>query len=277
MAARRAGGKRGGWMAGIAVIARQRSGTNFLRTLVANSSDLPNLGEVFDIKYAHFDMNFFGLRAAQGYTEPSPRSRAHCVAELDAYFAYLQQRHPWPMVDIKYNQTMICTATSQSPAETPPLFEVLAARGFGLVHLVREEVCATIVSGHVAQRTGVWHVPRAAGAEAEPHATVRIEPKTFVGEIQRREREFAIFDDLCADAGRMLRVRYEDANTAGPEQLAALVQDICALGGATFRELGQPAYKKGLGHWLDYVANGPELVAAIAAVPALRRHVAGLV
>lgn len=259
-------------MSGIVVVARQRSGTNFLRSLLATSTDLPNLGEVFDHKAGRRDINYFPFQAERAAQYAAPRGRADCVAELQAYFDHLDSLFPRHIIDVKYNQTLVCAPTFASPADLPPLLEVLAARGYGIVHLVRETVCATIVSDQVAKATGTWHVPQEAQSGV-PLVKVRIDPPTFIGECQRREREIAVFRDFCARAGRSMEVRYEDIAETPPEQAAPVIEAVCRLAGVERRRVGRPYFKKGLGFWLDYVENAADLVAAMRAAPAVRHYV----
>jgi hypothetical protein len=262
-------------MPGIAVIARQRSGTNFLRTLIANSSNLTNLGEVFDINAARSNLNFFTFRRDRDFVQPELREAADCTAELAEFFDTLSARHARHIIDIKYNQTLVSAPTYFSFTDPYPVFEALAARDYCVLHLVRDSVCASIVSGLVANRTGQFHVVRNA-VEGAPAALIHVPPFEFANEIGRREREIALFDRFCAEQARHMRVRYEDVADASPEALTDLLTPLCALGGGSFVRLGESAFKKGLGHWLDYVENANEIVAYLAADPALRRHVADL-
>lgn len=259
-------------MPGIAVVARQRSGTNFLRTLIANSSDLMNLGEVFDINAARANLNFFTFRRERGFAGgPLPREAEDCVAEMTGFLDWLAAKHARHIIDIKYNQTLISAPTYFSFTDPYPVFEALAARDYCVLHLVRDNVCASIVSGLVASRTGTYHVKQGA-EEAAPAALVRVQPYEFAAEIGRREREIALFDTFCALQARQFRVRYEDVAGAGPEALSALLRPLCAAGGGSFVRLGESAFRKGLGHWLDYLENRDEIVAYLDANPALRRH-----
>lgn len=260
-------------MPGLVVIARQRSGTNFLRSLIANSTNLANLGEVFDIKAARYDINFFRFREDRHYVETAPLEAEACVAELVEYFGSLHRRHPHHVIDIKYDQTLLSRPTLQSPAEPYPVFEALRRCGYGTVHLVRENVCASIISHRVAGMSGIWHVPRD-GGEPVFGVKVHVEPRQFLVEIGRREREQALFDAFCADLPNMMRVRYEVLDAAGDEERAAMLQEMCRIGGGSFAYVGAPAFRKSLGHWLDYVENRAEIVAALTAAPGFARHLA---
>jgi LPS sulfotransferase NodH len=250
-------------MPGIAVIARQRSGTNFLRSLIAASSNFTNLSEVFDIKAKRANENFFKFRENTGWQWKPMRESAECVQELSQFFDTLHEQHSQHIIDIKYNQTMVCLPTYISPTSLLPVFQALQSRKYCIVHLVREDVCASIVSGMVANVSGTFHVPRAADGGA-PKAQVRLVPEQLLGEIGRREREIDLFDHLCRWMGNHVRVRYEDLSRASPPDQTRLLQNICKRGGGGFTQLGQPAFKKGLGHWLDYVENRDDVLRTLA-------------
>jgi LPS sulfotransferase NodH len=262
-------------MPGLAVIARQRSGTNFLRSLIAASTNLANLGEVFDVKAARYAINFFNYRQERQYQEVAPLEREACVAELVGYFSFLRQAHPHHVIDIKYDQTLLAKPTYQSPAQPYPVFEALRQSGYGAVHLMRQNVCASIISHRVAGVSGIWHVPRD-GGEPVFGVKVQVEPRQFLAEIGRRERELALFDSFCAGLPRLMRVRYEALDAADDAERAAMLQEMCRIGGGEFAYVGAPAFRKSLGHWLDYVENRDEVVAALAASPAYAHHLADM-
>jgi len=258
-------------MPGIAVIARQRSGTNFLRSLITASSNFTNLSEVFDINAKRANENFFKFRELTGWQWKPMRDGAECVSELQSFFDSLQERHPHHIIDIKYNQTMVCIPTYISPTSLLPVFQALQSRKYCIVHLVREDVCASIVSGMVANASGTFHVARTADGHA-PKVQVRLVPEHLIGEIGRREREIELFDHLCRWMGNHVRVRYEELSHANAQDQTKLLQNICKRGGGAFTQLGQPAFKKGLGHWLDYVENREEVLAVLSSQERLQKY-----
>jgi len=260
-------------MPGLAVVARQRSGTNFLRSLIANSSKLVNLGEVFDVKAAQYPINFFRYREDLGYREVAPRSADDCVAELAAYFAFLSAAHPHHVIDIKYDQTLLAKPTCQSLVEPFPVFTALRQAGYGVVHLVRTEICASIISHRMASASGIWHLPRG-GRDEMPDVKLHVEPRQFLVEIGRREREHALFDTFCAELPQAMRLDYEVLDAAGEAEREALLREMCRIGGGEFAYVGAPSFRKSLGHWLNYVENRDEIVAALATTPGFAHHLA---
>ncbi len=261
-------------MPGIAIIARQRSGTNFLRSLIANSTNFVNLSEVFDHTARGSAENFFRFRDETGFEWQPLREQAACVSELAAFFGKLQTMHPHHIVDIKYNQTLVCIPTYISPSGLLPVFQALQQQKYCFVHLVRQNVCASIVSGMVANVTGTFHVPKDHDAPAAP-VQIRLDPAEFIAEIGRREREIALFDHLCRWMGNNIRLRYEDVAGYGVPQLTALVKDLARRGGGGFTALGESAFRKGLGHWLDHVENRAEIEDALSADARLSYYLGG--
>jgi hypothetical protein len=177
------------------------------------------------------------------------------------------------VLDLKYDQTLLSRPTLQSPGESYPVFAALARAGYGVVHLVRENVCANLVSHRVAGLSGVWHVPRASGEQVRG-VKVRLEPTQFLADVARREREIALFQSFCADLPNAMRLRYETLDAADDASRETMLREMCRMGGGDFAYVGAPAFTKSLGHWLDYVENRDEIVAAMRAEPALARHLA---
>lgn len=260
-------------MPGIAVIARQRSGTNYLRSLIADSSNLVNLSEVFDYNARDANENFFRFRALDGYQWSPHREASEVVMELSRFLGFLTEKHAHHIIDIKYNQTLVSIPTYMSPASLLPLFSALQQHRYCLVHLVRENVCASIVSGLVADVTGTFHVPRDR-RETAPHTRIRLNARQFIAEVEAREREIAMFDHLCRWMGNNVRLSYEEIASAPPAKLRVTIESLVRRGEGTFVRLGESAFRKGLGHWLEHVENRDEIHAAFAADPRLRRYLA---
>ena len=72
--------------------------------------------------------------------------------------------------------------------------------------------------------------------------------------------------------GNTIRIRYEDLSAASPAELGRILQSIVKRGGGEIRELGQPAFKKGLGAWIDYVENRDAVLAALNGDEKLRKY-----
>lgn len=260
-------------MPGIAVVARQRSGTNYLRSLIADSSNLVNLSEVFDYNSRNSNENFFQFRALHDYQWSQYRETNEVIAEFNHFLGFLAEKHPHHLIDVKYNQTLVSIPTYMSPSSMLPVFSALQQHRYCVVHLVRENVCASIVSGLVADITGTFHVPRDR-REAAPHTRVRLNVRQFIAEVEAREREIAMFDHLCRWMGNNVRLSYEEIAALPPAKLRGVIESLVRRGEGTFVRLGESAFRKGLGHWLEHVENRDEIHATFAADPRLRRYLA---
>lgn len=142
-------------MKGIVIVARTRTGTNWLRELLSACSNGRNLGEVMrpDIRDP---VNFFNWFENVHGAMPAHRGESWVTDVLTGYFDYLEANFAVPILDFKYGSFTVFDQSWRSPVAMPLFLKVLVARGYKIVHQRRNSLIENAVSEAVAAITGVY-------------------------------------------------------------------------------------------------------------------------
>ncbi|WP_238367976.1 hypothetical protein [Mesobacterium pallidum] len=243
---------------GVLVLAKQRAGTNFLRSMLAETGGLRDFGEVFQPRQPD------GLSKYHRWLASVPPEQAEAVthpAAIDRAEAFLAalETEGFPCIDVKYNSALNAIGTWYSPVELPPVLAAALRRGYLVIHLQRRNRLEHAVSSWIAGRTGRY-VDRGANAhegpetyEIPPHAVTRI-ARTYdleaemVGGWLSRARGRARPDQI-------MELAYEDMAGAAPEALSAIIADILGRCGITMSGGATANTRKLLPDWRQTVSN----------------------
>ena len=142
-------------MRGIVIVARTRTGTNWLRQHLSACSTGQNLGE-FLRPDERFDGNFFDWFDRVHGVFPSYRGQAWVTDVLSGYLDHTEYAYPVPILDLKYSAFSAFEPSWRSPLGLPIILRLLIKRGYKVIHHRREDVLATAVSEMVAAQTGIY-------------------------------------------------------------------------------------------------------------------------
>lgn len=212
------------------LLARQRSGTNALRSILGTNPDIACFDEVFKtddresadpLKRASNYFTFLPQYCAGDVTRAFP-DRVDTL--FDDYLAYLRPLagKPLSVLDVKYNSTHLITGTWRAVAE-PNLFSLVKTRELAVLHLVRRNYLRSLLSHLKAWESKTYYK-----YDASPAADARVTVYTdwAIPEMERWRAE----DELVATAfdgyPHYLRVEYDHLfpDTSGAMAPAALEQ-----------------------------------------------------
>jgi hypothetical protein len=170
------------------LLARQRSGTGALGSVLDQHPELHFVGEVFHHDAVNSEPNYFHFFREMVARDPRMAFPGAAAERLDAYFAYLKGRRPQErtVVDIKYRSTHHFNGFWHGVCDDPALFRLLEARQVPIIHLTRRNVLKTYVSGLLADANRVWH---ARSAEELRTHTVRLNPAQTLGHLKAASSE----------------------------------------------------------------------------------------
>lgn len=238
-------------MKGLVVIAKQRTGTNFLRSLLAQSSDARDCGEIFHTETLKAPGNFFAWLGREKRAFPAIRSEQDVRRMFLDYLGFLEERFPVPLLDIKYNSLWALAPTWVTPLDLPVVLKVLNQRGYGFVHLRRLNRLDYAMSHLLAARTGVF-VAREAVEIAEKY---EIDPERVAAMMQQYEREQKFVGRYFNRLRRSTDLAYETLAGAGPEERERILRGLVEGTDISFRRLGEPRTQKILRDWRENVSN----------------------
>ncbi len=146
----------------IIMLARQRSGTNALKSILGTLPDVSCLGEVFSIKARESaksqmrEMNFFNflVKYANGdVTRIFPDQHEKLFRDYLGFLRGFSDKR-FILIDVKYNQMYFLTQPYARPE--PYLFQLIRKYGLHVLHLTRRNYLRSWLSELKALRSGVW-------------------------------------------------------------------------------------------------------------------------
>jgi hypothetical protein len=158
----------------IVILAMPRSGTHFLRSAIANGTDIVNLDEPFNPDLKGRPYRFEDFLRGQILGDPSWRlSVASADAIAERYFERLQQEgNGRPvLIDIKDDQIRILDWPATFMAGEPRLLRHILEARYPIIRLDRRDLLAQYASVRRAVQSGEW-VLTGPGGGAHPTVTL---------------------------------------------------------------------------------------------------------
>jgi SAM-dependent methyltransferase len=208
------------------LIARQRTGTSALGSLLEQALEITPQGEALD-----------PLNRSPAV---DPAGGVVTFRLLDAYLGRLAADRNLHLVDIKVNSLWSVGKTFHSPSLPPPLIGLLARDRAKVIRLHRHPVDQWI-SGLVADALGVWHTSTPL---SQPIPKVRVDPTQLSHFLDSCRAE----DELLArwlDGLQVLNLTYDQV--FGPEGYPLTVTRVADFLGAAKRpnwQTAQPRHRK---------------------------------
>lgn len=141
------------------LLARQRSGTGALGSVLDRQSALKYVGEVFHPANEDEADNFFTfLRACVERDTGAAMPDAH-ERLFDGFLDMLAERYPGRLlvIDVKYRSLHHLAGGWCGLLERPWLIRHAIARRAAIIHLTRRNFVESFVSGRLAEANRVWH------------------------------------------------------------------------------------------------------------------------
>lgn len=255
----------------VVMIARPRSGTNALRDILRRSPELTVLGEVFHNRYADPSLGFYpfleeAVRQAPGLVLPSEANRQ---ALLTGFVELLYERTHTPperqlVFGVNYNSLHGLNTYWQNSYEAPFLITLLQRLGWKVIHLIRRDVLAALVSEHRAKRSGRWHARKDQPESLADPARVTLPTARLRFELEQRLAEVEALEHALSRHPRVLSLTYETLFDADGKARTEPLAQIAA-----FLELSSPLpqetgfVRTGSGRISDVIENFAQLTEAL--------------
>jgi hypothetical protein len=141
----------------IVLLSIQRSGTNFLRRVLGSHPAIdPLFGEIFDPNFIKQPLSFFNFYQRAVVGDPSLCLPDQRIVAFENYIECLDRKVEAEhyILDIKYNS--IRQMESYWPRAKEVLTQYIIDQQWPVIHLIRTDLLAAIVSQMRARETGVW-------------------------------------------------------------------------------------------------------------------------
>lgn len=141
------------------LLARQRSGTGALGSVLDKQPDIKYLGEIFHPDNTGRADNFFTYLGERASADTSAAMPWRHEDLFEGYLTDVAARYPdrVPVIDAKYRSLHHLSGGWRGLLETPWLIRHARARGAAIIHLTRRNFVESFVSGRLAEANKVWH------------------------------------------------------------------------------------------------------------------------
>ena len=205
------------------LFARQRSGTNALRSIVGTSPDIACFDEVFKIEDRESadplkrESNYFTFLTQYCAGDVTRAFPDRVDALFDDYLAYLRPLADkrLKVLDVKYNSTHLVAGTWRALSE-PTLFSLVKARELAVLHLVRRNYLRSLLSHLKAWESKTYYKYDPAPAA---DARVMVYTDWAIPEMERWRAEDALVAAAFEGYAHYRRVEYDDLF---PDQTGAM-------------------------------------------------------
>lgn len=141
----------------IVLLSVQRSGTNFLRRVIGSHPAIdPLFGEIFDPNHNGKTLSFFNFYQRAVADDPTLCLPDRRIAAFEKYIEFLDGNVAADhyVLDIKY--ASLRHMESYWPRAREVLTQYIIDRQWPVIHLIRTDLLAAILSHMRARETGVW-------------------------------------------------------------------------------------------------------------------------
>lgn len=141
------------------LLARQRSGTGALGTILDKHSQIKYLGEIFHPNNVGSANNFFTYQLKAIKKDPELVLPGRGLELLDGFFGWKADliKNQLPIIDAKYSSLHHLCPPMLNPLERPSLLTHCIQNKLPIIHLTRENYLHTYLSGRLAEANKVWH------------------------------------------------------------------------------------------------------------------------
>lgn len=191
----------------IVLLSVQRSGTNFLRRVIGSHPAIdPLFGEIFDPNHNGKKLSFFNFYQRAVADDPTlclPNKR---IAAFEKYIEFLDENVAADhyVLDIKY--ASLRHMESYWPSGKEVLTQYIIDRQWPVIHLIRTDLLAAILSQMRARETGVWMTKNADHSDT---FSTTVDPVGIVSSVAGRRHAIEKYRRDFQGA-RLLELIYEE-------------------------------------------------------------------
>ena len=200
----------------IILLARQRSGTNALRSILGTHPHIFCLDEVFNLPFRHSeyaltrDTNFFSFLTRYAHADiykMFPDKHETLFLDFLEYLRCFSSKR-YIVLDVKYNTTHFLAKTWLDSIVSPYFFELIEAHRLTVFRLTRKNYLRYVVSVLKAWRSGRYLVPVTdVNHEDGP---IWLEPQYVLNELDKCYREDQIIEQRFSAYDKHLSLDYAE-------------------------------------------------------------------
>ncbi len=237
------------------LIARQRSGTGAIGSVLDKHPSLKYLGEVFHPGNIGEVQNFFTYCRDRGGSEPERLLPDNLFDLFLGFMDEMSARYPdrTLIVDVKYRSLHHLNGGWQGLVQRPKILQEVINRRLPILHLTRNNFVESFVSGRLAEENKVWH---ASSAESIRVSSVTVDIRNLSNYVVNTEREVALIREWTGGYGKLVDFDYADMMDGDGHVEAGLAEQIAkTLGVAPFTDRAPSFVKQAPSHVRESIEN----------------------
>lgn len=250
----------------ILLLARQRSGTSALGSIMNKHPELFYPGEPFHIGHSNKETSFFHFKDQMIRQDPSYFLPDRDPDLLSGFIGQINRRYKsTPFLDIKYNQTHFLNGVSYLPTQQPWVVRHALSSKFPIIHLTRKNQLKVFVSELRAKLTGIWHAKTDVKVEND---AVEVDTKRLLQHIRTSDDVMKMFDGWMQNRASTFTIDYDDLFGANGNLSDNAVSGIQRITGLQNLEALRPEFVKTANNDLSKaIANFDEVSTVLAKTP----------
>lgn len=227
------------------LLARQRSGTHFLASVLNSHPEVHCWGEILNSRedaITRFDWNYFAYLART--TDIVKYNPDTALEHFAGFTHWLCDRTPAPnvVIDIKYNSLNHVPVGWAGPASPPGILTWFIEQGARVIRLTRRNHLRHIVSEKLANANQRWHI---VNDEPLRVSSVALSPEAILKRLKVAENTDAYFDRVFTlypdlGPGQYLEFDYEDMvpvlNAGMASKVKARLGEFLEVDSSLFKE-----------------------------------------
>lgn len=190
------------------LIARQRSGTGALGTVLDRHRALHYLGEVFHPSNYGQTKNYFSYYKVALERDPELCLPDRVEERLKGFLDTIREPGVTPIVDVKTNSLHHLSPGWHGPTSEPWLISHARNNDAPIIHLTRRNLAEVFVSGRLAEANAVWHAKEASEVKVK---SAEIDPTQMLRFIQHAELEDAFVARCLSGHSSLVTLDHSEA------------------------------------------------------------------
>lgn len=207
------------------LIARQRSGTGALGSVLDKHPQLKYVGEVFHPDNADQPENYFGFLQRLVAGDPSRALSGSNEQNFEEFVAYLESMFPnvTIVIDIKYRSLHHLNSGWHGLVECPWVLRFARRQKAPIIHLTRHNLIGSFVSGRLAEENKVWHAHSDQNLKT---TSAVVNPRNLASYIVSISQEVKLINRWLSNYPKLVDVDYDDMFDQEGNLTQAVVNNI---------------------------------------------------
>ncbi len=207
------------------LLARQRSGTGALGTILDKHSQIKYLGEIFHPNNVGSVNNFFTYKLEAIRKEPELVLPGRGMELLEGFLGWKDGliKNQFPIIDAKYSSLHHLCPPMLNPLERPGLLTHCIQNKLPIIHLTRNNYLHTYLSGRLAEANKVWH----ARSDSEIKVTsINIDVKQLIFYCNQTKASMNMMQQWLGKRHFVLEIDYADLFDENGSLATSIKEDL---------------------------------------------------